>query len=446
VLNLLRAEHVEAAKEYFRRAAVSPAPEAPTETRLLRVQRLWSELFEGRTINLLGNEALASGFRTVDEEGTLEPGAQFNAIYLSLGEKMVLALLCQIISAPPGVIVVDEPELHLHSNFARKLWDCLQLERADCRFVFATHDLPFAISRKGTIGLVLSPSDVKVLPLGDGVPDHIVEDIVGAATASVCAKRIIFCEGEAGRSIDETILRYWFSTPSDVVLPVGGCSDVTLCLEAFKKSGLVLGCEAIAVVDRDVWPESYFDHVSSCGGIVLPFHEMENLFLQKRVVFALCELIGKQLPQTAYDAIVSKIADRYSDREGHKLALQMAKSEAEFAMRSVLNSIQYNGTWEGTREAFAVAPEFSNRMNNLGNIIDSKYNNVKNALDEKGVKLLNVVPGKECFGLLADALGLHKHVLSEMISTKLFEKERNSLKDAVDSVLCEFLPPRRASE
>ena len=41
-------------------------------------------------------------------------------------------------------IIVDEPENHLHPTNCNKLWDELEKERCDCKFIHLTHNINFA--------------------------------------------------------------------------------------------------------------------------------------------------------------------------------------------------------------------------------------------------------------------------------------------------------------
>lgn len=46
-----------------------------------------------------------------------------------------------------SLIIVDEPEMHLHKAILNKLWDILEEKRKDCMFIYLTHDIDFASTR-----------------------------------------------------------------------------------------------------------------------------------------------------------------------------------------------------------------------------------------------------------------------------------------------------------
>ena len=70
---------------------------------------------------------------------------------MSDGERGIFYLVARVMLAAPGsTIVVDEPELHIHRSLRNRLWDQLEQARGDCAFIYFTHDVDFASSRRFT--------------------------------------------------------------------------------------------------------------------------------------------------------------------------------------------------------------------------------------------------------------------------------------------------------
>ncbi|GAH33976.1 unnamed protein product, partial [marine sediment metagenome] len=68
---------------------------------------------------------------------------------MSDGERVVFYLIGAVISVPENsIIVIDEPEMHIHKSITKKLWDKIEQERTDCTFIYLTHDIDFASSRQ----------------------------------------------------------------------------------------------------------------------------------------------------------------------------------------------------------------------------------------------------------------------------------------------------------
>ena len=67
---------------------------------------------------------------------------------MSDGERAIFYLIGQtLVAAQDSLLIIDEPELHIHRSILAKLWDELEAARQDCAFIFITHDLGFAASR-----------------------------------------------------------------------------------------------------------------------------------------------------------------------------------------------------------------------------------------------------------------------------------------------------------
>ncbi|MDQ9247827.1 AAA family ATPase, partial [Escherichia coli] len=52
-----------------------------------------------------------------------------------------------LVAAESSLLVIDEPELHVHPSVTSRLWDEIEAARKDCAFIFITHDLHFAAAR-----------------------------------------------------------------------------------------------------------------------------------------------------------------------------------------------------------------------------------------------------------------------------------------------------------
>lgn len=75
--------------------------------------------------------------------------AQYSMNNASDGEKNIAYLIMAILLAPDdSFIFIDEPERHLNGALMRNLFNKLELERPDLRFVYLTHNIDFVESRK----------------------------------------------------------------------------------------------------------------------------------------------------------------------------------------------------------------------------------------------------------------------------------------------------------
>ena len=138
----LMVEDSDAAVEFRDNYTSNPANSdlKPKVTKLMRLSTAWHSLFPGRHIRFAGYMPKVTSEYA---EGTQSYAAQ----QMSDGERVALYLAGRVLDSEASVILVDEPEVHFHSRLAVQFWDELERLRSDCRFVYITHDLNFALSR-----------------------------------------------------------------------------------------------------------------------------------------------------------------------------------------------------------------------------------------------------------------------------------------------------------
>lgn len=142
LVEFLFAEEAERNAEFKRAAKATSDRVEPPETKLDIIKRIWEHTLPERELIIGGGK--------VDAKKRHAQTAAFNARHMSDGERVIFYLIGQALATPAnGIIVIDEPELHLHRAVQARLWDEIEAERTDCLFVYITHDLDFAASRVG---------------------------------------------------------------------------------------------------------------------------------------------------------------------------------------------------------------------------------------------------------------------------------------------------------
>lgn len=257
----------------------------PEDTVLQRARRLWSRVYPGRQISFETYSPIVRSEYSGD-------GAFYTADRMSDGERVALYLAARVLNAKAGILIIDEPELYFHSRLAIHFWDELEQARSDVRFVYITHDLPFALSRQQAQFLLVKPNTEPLsLSVDQNLPESLAVAILGAASFSIYAKRIVFCEGTEGEKGDYTLYHAWFTDRTTAVLPVGNCQDVLRCVESFGTSKLVSGVSAIGIIDRDYWPDQFLLSLAPAVH-ALRVHEVESLYCLRGVFLAVAKQCG----------------------------------------------------------------------------------------------------------------------------------------------------------
>lgn len=200
---------------------------------------------------------------------------QYNFNQLSDGEKAVFYYIAHILLAPKNsYIIVDEPENHLHLTICNKLWDQLEKERFDCKFIYLTHNLNFATTRSNCTVLwnkkFKPPFDweFEILPENEVIPEVLIMELVGSR------KNICFCEGNDRSSLDYKLYSILF--PQYTVIPVSGHRNVIDYVDAYNNTSSFV-TSAVGIIDGDHHLPAQIDKWRQKKIYTLPINEIENI-------------------------------------------------------------------------------------------------------------------------------------------------------------------------
>ena len=199
---------------------------------------------------------------------------------MSDGERAVFYLVGQtLVAGEDSVLVIDEPELHLHPSIMTLLWDELGAARPDCAFVFITHSLEFAAARPGAKYVVreyqTGPAwTIDPVPHDTGFSEEFTTLILGTR------RPVLFVEGTAS-SLDRSI--YHACYPDHLVLPLASCDAVIHAVASMRTNAALTRVTCHGIVDGDHRSADEIDYLHGRGVVVLPVAELENIFLLPEV-------------------------------------------------------------------------------------------------------------------------------------------------------------------
>ncbi|MDA0780695.1 MAG: AAA family ATPase [Rickettsiales bacterium] len=277
----------------------------PIQTSADNLIEIWDSIMPHRQIQFKEQCVYAKS----SENGSIE----YDASAMSDGERVALYYLCACLSMPSNtVIIVDEPESHLHKSLNEKLWQSIMRKRKDCFFIFISHDLDFASSfnqdtKKIWIkGCKINKENIKE-PLYDWqeinsdeneIPEDLLLKILGSR------KKVLFCEAEDKNSLD-------YKTFSNVyedflVVPVGGCEQVKRYND---KRGFLkkFNYESFCIIDRDYMDKDEISSLESKGIKITDVSEIENVFLKEPVLDFVCKQLHIQNIQQAINKVKENV-------------------------------------------------------------------------------------------------------------------------------------------
>ena len=116
LLTYLFSEDNESTRKYKETARSTIRRIEPPISKLDKTKDIWARLLPDRELVIRGSGSIETKIRGGD--------ACYEASEMSDGERVIFYLIGQCLAAPDdGVLVIDEPEMHLHRSIQRKLWN-----------------------------------------------------------------------------------------------------------------------------------------------------------------------------------------------------------------------------------------------------------------------------------------------------------------------------------
>lgn len=249
-------------------------------TKLEKLAEIWERLLPHRVLHISGDDIHVS-----------VPGRSdyYKASDMSDGERAIFYMIGQaLMAAENSLLIVDEPELHVHRSIVAKLWDELEGVRQDCAFIFITHDLEFAASR---VAQKFSIRDYDPLPAWtiERVPDESGFDEQLTTLILGSRRPILFVEG-TDDSLDRAVYRCCY--PEWTVIGRGSCEEVVHAVVTMRRNAELTRITCAGLVDADHYEPDEISRLAALGVAVLPVAEIENVILLPAVSRAIAEADG----------------------------------------------------------------------------------------------------------------------------------------------------------
>ena len=210
-----------------------------------------------------------------------DAGTTYSIAQVSDGERNAAIIAANVLTvAPDTVVLIDEPERHLHRAIIEPFLSALFMQRPDCSFVISTHEvsLPSAFPRAPALlvracrwqSTAASGWDIHVIEAGAPIPEDLRRAILGAR------KRILFVEGNEG-SMDRRLYEFLF--PPDLsVVPKEGCTSVIRAVRGLREFSELHHIQAFGLIDRDDRSTQDVDRLAEGGVYALELCSVESLY------------------------------------------------------------------------------------------------------------------------------------------------------------------------
>ncbi len=260
-------------------------------------------------------------------------GPEYSAAELSDGERNVLLLAGNVLTAPSGsLFVIDEPERHLHRSIISPLLKQLFEHRLDCGFLVSTHDhdLPLQMPTARILllrscnfsGKNVESWDADELPVNMPVKDDTKRDLLGGR------RKILFVEG-AEHSLDKSLYSLIF--PMVSVIPKGSCRNVEHAVEGARGAESFHWIRAFGIIDGDGYQPEQVEKKREKGVYALPLYSVESIYYHpiviKYVARRQAKVTGADAPamtEKALEAAVESISG-HTERLSQKVVRRLIR-------------------------------------------------------------------------------------------------------------------------
>ncbi|MFQ2623988.1 DUF4435 domain-containing protein [Aeromonas caviae] len=349
----------------------------------------------------------------------------YNASDMSDGERVVFYLIGQCLTAENNsILVIDEPELHIHKSIHSKLWSKLESEREDCLFVYITHDLDFAAQKSSAEKIWVKSYDGtnwvwSTLPEFEELPEDLVLEVLGARSS------VIFVEGTPN-SFDLQLYSLFYS--NYLVLPKGSCENVIQVVKGLNESGLINDKNVFGIVDRDRRVSAEISNLGKHNISVLDVAEVENLFILPELIKLACEAL-----EYKYEEKQAEIALKIIESLKGELDVQISKRTSSEIRHRLLS---FNDKSNGLDK---IKTSYTDVINGID--VDSIYSDVAKEFDEAiasehYLDMLKLYNRKSLLTFVGEVLGLKKGEYVNLI----IRLSKGKKKADVISALSDYLP------
>ncbi|AQS86114.1 MAG: AAA family ATPase [Acetobacter aceti] len=263
-------------------------------------------------------------------------GPEYSAAELSDGERNALMIASDVLTAPPGtLLIIDEPERHLHRSIIAPLLSLLFERRSDCGFAVSTHDLDLPLELPRARTLLIRACDFQgqhawqweadELPADAPIDDILKRDLLGAR------RKVLFVEGTES-SLDKPLYSLIF--PMVSVIPKGSCREVENAVAGGRSAENFHWLQAFGIADGDGYDQDQIEAKRLRGVYVLPFYSVEAIYFHpeviKKIAIRHTDAVGGDAAAIAEKAILRGI-------EGIALHTErLSKNIAKKALRKLI--------------------------------------------------------------------------------------------------------------
>lgn len=259
---------------------------------------------------------------------------------LSDGERNAILIAANVLTVPTGtLLLIDEPERHLHRSIVSPLLSLLLKERLDCAFIVSTHEPLLPVDNPDAKVLLTRACvyenenvisyEIDLLENTSGIDDDLKTTILGER------RKIVFVEG-VEHSLDKPLYSLLF--PNASIVAKSDCRDVEYAVVGIKGTAALHWVKPYGLVDNDSSEPQRIEDLKNKGVIPINVYSVESIYyhpeVQKLAAEKLLAVIGGNVESTLKKASNAAIA-AIRDQAKH-LSARIAEKSARAQVFSLL--------------------------------------------------------------------------------------------------------------
>lgn len=328
------------------------------DTKLNQVKSIWESVINNKLLNIEAGKIEVSDKNSPDEK--------FNGSEMSDGEREIFYFIGAVLCVPiNSVIIIDEPENHLHKAILIRLWNAIESARQDCLFVYITHDLDFAMSRNNS--QIVWVKDMPKPNVWDYELPEAEDCLIDGLRLQILGSRqdVLLVEGKES-SLDKRIYPLIFTEYN--VIPIEGCTRVISFTKAFNALEGMHYCKVRGIVDRDRRTDKEIEDLNKVGVFCPEVAEIENLFLLPEVIRIAAQKLDRSEPE------IENILNSVKQKTFEFLANHLEEQALLFTKQEVQNKIN-----DALNKKFSNFKDYKLAVESIPSVADADliYENIK---------------------------------------------------------------------
>ena len=210
---------------------------------------------------------------------------RYSVAEMSDGERNALLLAAEVLTVQSDtLILIDEPEQHLHRSIVSPLLSGLFSKRPDCMFVVSTHELMLPVDNQASKILLVRNCtykngsavswEVDLVNSPLEIDEDIKTDVLGAR------RDVVFVEGEKS-SLDMPLYSLIF--PNVSVISKGARKNVEDAVKSIRASAQLHWIRAYGIVDNDGQNTDDIERLKQEGIYPIEVYSVESIYFDQKV-------------------------------------------------------------------------------------------------------------------------------------------------------------------